>query len=234
MGAEPDARLASFAEVLHRIAHLETGGAPLFVPRAGDVRWDDEEWHARRTRAIPRATRCSRSCPASGRSSGPGCCCGCCSSWAGLDGAAGRRSTASCACSCSGCRQPVATVLLALRHQRANHKHVTRADPAAAARARGGGRFVAHAPPDGAGRCLEHALGKATARGVARALRTGTGPLWTRTGRCLRFAGDARLGGRADAARCTRSRRAGSRSRGRQARSPLGSTSTSTARDRPW
>jgi hypothetical protein len=64
----------------------------------------------------------------------------------------------------------VATVLLALRHRRANHKHVTRAavrllteHPQAEELLRSHRRVLA------AG--FEHAVGKATARGCARALR---------------------------------------------------------------
>jgi hypothetical protein len=86
----------------------------------------------------------------------------------------------------------VATVLLALRHQRVNHKHVTRA----AMRL-----LLEHAEAAGFVRThrrmalavVEHALGKATARGVARALRTGDLSIVDTRRSYLRFARDARL-----------------------------------------
>lgn len=86
----------------------------------------------------------------------------------------------------------VGTVLLALRHRRSNHKHVTRAalrllleHAEAATFARTHRRMAVS--------IVEHAIGKATARGVVRALRTGrpTGADVERS--FLRFASDRAL-----------------------------------------
>ena len=83
----------------------------------------------------------------------------------------------------------VATVLLALRHRRANHKHVTRAtlrllcEHPHAATLVGTHRSVLTA-------LVEHALGKSTARGCARALAAGgAGAAGVRRA-ALRFAAD--------------------------------------------
>jgi len=83
----------------------------------------------------------------------------------------------------------VGTVLLALRHRRANHKHVTRAalrllfEHAEAAGFVGTHRRVAVS-------IVEHALGKATARGVARALRTADPSIVDARRALLRFLAD--------------------------------------------
>jgi hypothetical protein len=83
----------------------------------------------------------------------------------------------------------VGTVLLALRHRRANHKHVTRAalrllfEHAEAAEFVGTHRRVALS-------IVEHALGKATARGVARALRTADPSIVDVRRALLRFVAD--------------------------------------------
>ena len=66
----------------------------------------------------------------------------------------------------------VGTVLLALRHRRANHKHVTRAALRLLLEHAEAATFV-RAHRRMAVSIVEHAIGKATARGVARALRTG-------------------------------------------------------------
>ncbi|GIJ69822.1 hypothetical protein [Virgisporangium ochraceum] len=66
----------------------------------------------------------------------------------------------------------VGTVLLALRHRRANHKHVTRAALRLLTEHAEAATFV-RTHRRMAVSIVEHALGKATARGVARALRTG-------------------------------------------------------------
>lgn len=66
----------------------------------------------------------------------------------------------------------VGTVLLALRHRRANHKHVTRAALRLLLEHAEAATFV-RAHRRMAVSIVEHAIGKATARGVVRALRTG-------------------------------------------------------------
>jgi hypothetical protein len=68
--------------------------------------------------------------------------------------------------------QTVGTVLLALRHRRANHKHVTRAALRLLLEHAEAGQFV-RTHRRMAVSIVEHAIGKATARGVARSLRTG-------------------------------------------------------------
>lgn len=84
----------------------------------------------------------------------------------------------------------VGTVLLALRHRRANHKHVTRAALRLLFEHAGAAEFV-RAHRRVAVSIVEHALGKATARGVARALRT-TDPSIVDVRRALlRFVPDA-------------------------------------------
>src|ERR687889_324972 len=81
-----------------------------------------------------------------------------------------------------GCRVPagsrglpaptVGTVLLALRHRRANHKHVTRAALRLLLEHAEAAQFV-RTHRRMAVSIVEHAVGKATARGVVRSLRTG-------------------------------------------------------------
>jgi hypothetical protein len=66
----------------------------------------------------------------------------------------------------------VGTVLLALRHRRANHKHVTRAAMRLLLEHAEAATFV-RTHRRMAVSIVEHAIGKATARGVVRALRAG-------------------------------------------------------------
>lgn len=85
----------------------------------------------------------------------------------------------------------VGTVLLALRHRRANHKHVTRAALRLLTEHAEAATFV-RTHRRMAVSIVEHALGKATARGVARALRTGEVVADVRRS-FLRFASDPAL-----------------------------------------
>ena len=86
----------------------------------------------------------------------------------------------------------VGAVMLALRHQRANHKHVTRAalrllfEHAEAAEFVRTHRRVALS-------IVEHAVGKATARGAARSLRTTDPSIVDVRRELLRFAPDERV-----------------------------------------
>jgi hypothetical protein len=156
------------------VPQLETATGPLRVGRDGTVRAGDEQRHAAAFAADPagyallallpglptdqRARILLRLLE---------------SSWRGLD--AGTRDTLGRVVAVLVPALPatdVLTVLLALRHRRANHKHVTRATvrlltahpqaPAALA----SHRRVLRA-------CVEHALGKSTARGCAAELRHG-------------------------------------------------------------
>jgi hypothetical protein len=161
-------------ELLSLVAHLETTGEPLFVPRSGEVHWDDEAWHvqayhrdpetyallslmpgvtaAQRARVLLRLLLAS---------------------WADLDD--GVRATLARVVRILIHGLPgtdVATVLLALRRRRANHKHVTRAALRLLSEHPHVDRLVAtHRQVLVA--CLEHALGKTTARGAVRALIEG-------------------------------------------------------------
>jgi hypothetical protein len=155
------------------LAHLEWSGAPLFVPRAeaAPVRWDDEDWHARAYGRDPE--RYALLALAPGVSTGQR---GrvllrlLLESWAGLD--EGVRATLARVVRVLVTALPatdITTVLLALRRRRANHKHVTRATL----------RFLTEHPDiDRVAAThrrvlldvLEHAVGKATARGAVRAL----------------------------------------------------------------
>lgn len=81
------------------------------------------------------------------------------------------------------------TALLAVRRMRANHKHTTRAIVAFTLEHPDGDALVAARRPALVD-CLEHALGKATARGCARLIAAGdTGSPYLR-GRLLRFTAD--------------------------------------------
>jgi hypothetical protein len=83
----------------------------------------------------------------------------------------------------------VGAVMLALRHQRANHKHVTRAAlRLLLEHAEAAGFLAAHRRM--ALSIVEHALGKATARGVARSLRTADPSIVDVRRALLRFAPD--------------------------------------------
>jgi hypothetical protein len=161
-------------ELATLIAHLRATAEPVFVPRRGEVRWDDESWHSaayardpetyallalvpgvtseQRTRVLLRLLLAS---------------------WADLD--AGVRSTVSRVVRVLIRGLPateVATALLAARRRRANHKHVTRAALSLLAEHPRADRLVAtHRAVLVA--CLEHALGKTTARGAVRALAEG-------------------------------------------------------------
>jgi hypothetical protein len=156
---------------LELIEHLQTRTEPLLVRRSGVVVWTDEERHVAAFEADPvgyalralvpgvqaqqRARILLRLLDAS---------------WAGFDEPTretlGRVARVLTLGLDGGL---VAKVLLALRHRRANHKHVTRAglrllfehrDAATLVRTH---RAVLTS-------VVEHALGKATARGCARAL----------------------------------------------------------------
>jgi hypothetical protein len=86
----------------------------------------------------------------------------------------------------------VGAVMLALRHQRANHKHVTRATLRLLLEHAAAAEFI-HTHRRIAVSIVEHALGKATARGVARSLRTGDPSIVDARRALLRFASDERV-----------------------------------------
>jgi hypothetical protein len=189
MGAASDARLTSFAEVVHRIAHLETGGEPLFVPRAGDVRWDDEEWHAQAYALDPESYALVALVPGVHPDQRARVLLRLLlESWSGLD--EGVRATLARVVRVLIHGLPatvITTVLLALRRRRANHKHVARATLRLLAEHPEVDRLVAtHRRVLVA--CLEHAVGKTTARGAVRALVEGRTTDAHRP--LLRFAGD--------------------------------------------
>src|SRR5262245_58044295 len=153
------------------ISHLQRVDEPLVVSRRGEIRWSDEDTHRAAFTADPAGyallalvpgVRVPQRARILLQLLG--------ASWAGLDG--DTRSTvdrvARVLVRCLPATQ-VATVLLALRHRRANHKHVTRAAVRLLVEhPRLHPLLVSHRRVLIA--CLEHALGKATARGVARAL----------------------------------------------------------------
>ncbi len=85
----------------------------------------------------------------------------------------------------------VGTVLLALRHRRANHKHVTRAALRLLLEHAESATFV-RTHRRMAVSIVEHAIGKATARGIVRAFRT-AGTTGVDVRRFLRFASDPAL-----------------------------------------
>ncbi|GAA2623335.1 hypothetical protein GCM10010399_63220 [Dactylosporangium fulvum] len=156
------------------VSHLQQHGAPVRVPRAGDVVWDDEALHAERYRADPQRYALTALVPGALAAQR-------CrvllqllvSSWAGHDDET--RATLSRVCRVLAlglAPTDVLTVLLAVRRRRANHRHVTRTalavllehpDAAELIRARRGIAVD----------CFEHALGKRTARACARQLAEG-------------------------------------------------------------
>jgi hypothetical protein len=156
---------------LELIEHLQTNAQPLLVRRTGVVVFADEDRHVAAFEADPtgyallalvpgvlpqqRARVLLRLLEAS---------------WTGLPEPTRDTLARVVRVLTLGLEGPlVATVLLALRHRRANHKHVTRAavrllveHPGAASLVRTHRAVLASV--------VEHALGKATARGCVRAL----------------------------------------------------------------
>jgi hypothetical protein len=86
----------------------------------------------------------------------------------------------------------VGAVMLALRHQRANHKHVTRAALRLLFEHADAAGFV-HTHRRIALSIVEHAIGKATARGVARSLRTADPSIVDVRRALLRYVSDERV-----------------------------------------
>jgi hypothetical protein len=174
LGSVDSLRRKESVMTVELIAHLESADEPLLVRRTGVLVWGDEERHAagyvrdpcgyallalapgvrtwQRARILLQLLSVS---------------------WASLDPQL--RATLSRVVRVLVLGLPashVATVLLALRHRRANHKHVTRAalrllaeHPQAEELMRTHRRVLLAV--------VEHALGKATARGAARALIEG-------------------------------------------------------------
>src|SRR5262245_22289302 len=154
--------------------HLQTRTEPLRVRRSGVVVWTDEDRHVAAfeadpvgyaLRALVPGVRAQQRARILLRLLG--------ASWAGFDepsratlGRVARVLTLGL----DGAL--VATVLLALRHQRANHKHVTRAGLRLLFEHRDAATLVRTHRAVLAD-VVEHALGKATARGCARALAGG-------------------------------------------------------------
>jgi hypothetical protein len=171
------------------VAHLETSGEPLFVPRAGDVRWDDEAWHVQAYAADAESYALLALMP----SATPGQRARILlrlllESWADLDEPTRATLARVVRVLIHGLPATViTTVLLALRRRRANHKHGTRATVRL---------LTEHPDIDGLVAthrrvllaCLEHAVGKTTARGAVRALAEGRFADARRP--LLRFAGD--------------------------------------------
>ena len=156
------------------IAHLEAAPTPLFAPRSGRLRWDDEAWHEAEHARDPKRYALLALMPGvHPRHRSRILLRLLLASWAGLD--AEGRATLSRVVRVLVLGLPatdVLTVLVALRHRRANHKHVTRATmwligehPQIETLLASHRRVVVA--------CLEHALGKATARGCAKALASG-------------------------------------------------------------
>ena len=172
------------------VTHLQTPAEPLRIRRSGALSWPDEARHTSAFAADPvgyallallpgvapeqRARVLLRILDAS---------------WAGL--AADDRAILSRVARVLTLGLPATAcvpVMLALRHRRANHKHVTRAflwllleHPQAAALVRTHRAVLAA--------CFEHALGKDTARGCAKALMGGVATV-DLTRALLRFAPD--------------------------------------------
>jgi len=149
------------------VQHLQRHGTRLRVPRAGDVVWDDEVAHVEAHLAgveryalsalIPGVLPVQRARILLRLLS---------TSWVGLgDGVRGTLTRVTRVLALGLPPADVLTVLLAVRRRRANHKHVTRTALAVllehprAAELIGARRGVAQD-------CFEHALGKATARGL--------------------------------------------------------------------
>ncbi|MFI0408854.1 hypothetical protein [Actinomadura sp. 3N508] len=184
------------------LAHLETHDTALTLPRGGPLRWDDADLHraahahdaegyallglAPGARPWQRARVLLQTLAASQ-----------------ADLPAPARDTAARAARVLTLGLPpahVITVLLALRRLRANHKHTTRAVL----------RFVLEHPDADAliaARrpalldCFEHALGTATARGVARRIAAGDTASDHLRRRLLRFLSPRAAGSAATAAR---------------------------------
>jgi hypothetical protein len=157
----------------HLITYLSTPAEPLFVPRREDIRWPDEEWHTAAYHADPETYALVALVPGVHPAQrGRVLLRLLLASWAGLDD--DLRATLARVVRVLVLGLPavdVATVLLALRRRRANHKHVTRATvrllvehPQAASLLSTHRRVLTAA--------FEHALGKSTARGTARLLGT--------------------------------------------------------------
>jgi hypothetical protein len=160
-------------ELLSLVAHLETTGEPLFVSRA-EVRWDDEEWHAQAYHRDPETYALLSLMPGVTAAQRARVLLRLLlASWADLDDSV--RATLARVVRVLIHGLPgtdVTTVLLALRRRRANHKHVTRATLRLLSEHPQVDRLVAtHRRVLVA--CLEHALGKTTARGAVRALIEG-------------------------------------------------------------
>jgi hypothetical protein len=161
--------------MIHELtAHLETADEPLRVRRDGTLRWADEERHARAYAHDPERYALLALLPGVRpwqrarillQILG--------SSWTHLD--AGARDTLSRVVAVLVPGLPAThglTVLLALRHRRANHKHVTRAAVRLlTAHPQADAVLVSHRQVLRA--VVEHALGKATARGCAREVLNG-------------------------------------------------------------
>jgi hypothetical protein len=162
---------------LELVEHLRTAHEPLLVRRTGRVLDSDEDRHTEAFRADPAGYALLALVPGARREQRArillrllG------ASWAELDPAARALLARVVRVLVLGLpATDVATVMLALRHRRANHKHVTRAAL----------RLLTEHPQAGqllrthrrvAAAILEHALGKATARGLARAAREAGAP----------------------------------------------------------
>ena len=178
-------------EIPALLAHLRTHATPLILSRGGELAWDDADLHRDAWTAYPeeyallalvpgvqpwqRARVLLRVLAAS---------------WADL-GEQTRRVLAKAVRALLFGLPPAQaiTVLLAVRRMRANHKHVTRAAVAFVLEHPDGDALIAARRPALAD-CLEHALGKATARACARLAAEGdTGSPYLRT-RLLRFTAD--------------------------------------------
>src|SRR5688500_16455364 len=116
-------------ELLQRIAHLETGGEPLKVARAGDVHWDDEDWHAQAYALDPESYALCALVPGVVPDQRARVLLRLLlESWSHLDEDARATLARVVRVLIHGLpATDVTTVLLALRRRRANHKHVTRA-----------------------------------------------------------------------------------------------------------
>jgi hypothetical protein len=174
---------------LELIEHLRTEPARLRVRRSGAVLWSDEDRHTGAFTADPvgyALLALVPGTPAEPRARMLLCLL---ASWAGYDAAT--RDTLARVARVLTLGLPatlVVTVLLALRHRRANHKHVTRAAVRLLVEHPDAGR-LAHTHRAVLVSIVEHALGKATARGCARALAGGDVDVDVRRA-LLRFAAD--------------------------------------------
>lgn len=172
------------------VTHLQTPAEPLRVRRSGVLTWPDEGRHTSAFAADPVGYSLLALLPGVGPEQRSRVLLRILdASWAGL--AADDRATLSRVARVLTLGLPATAcvpVMLTLRHRRANHKHVTRAflwllleHPQAAALVRTHRAVLAA--------CFEHALGKDTARGCAKALMGGVATV-DLTRALLRFAPD--------------------------------------------